>query len=918
MTLSAFATPVAVPGTREKAHLRRVCTRRARVVASAAGPGNVWDRVLAAVPLSRVFGELLGPDAVRTRGDGHCVCRCPFHDDRTPSLSISDEKRVFYCFGCGAKGNLFEFERRTRDLEGKADVLRSLAGRFPEVAEIVGKGEWKLEADVKGAVAEVEHKVFVRKEWGKDLSAKNSALQVLRIVQTRYVKNLESDVGREAYAYMVEKRGLSDATLRAFGCGFAGPRDEWTQALDFVTNSGFSDDDAVAAGLATRSKRGTVYDIFGGRVVTPIRNLNGDVIAMSGRLLAPSQTAPKYVNSPETVLFRKKHTLFGIDLASKAESVKCVNGFVVVVEGYMDVISIFEHTVGKTGCVATMGTAASVEQITAAHNLLEDSFGGRVIINFDRDEPGIAAAERLCDQILPQLPCAHAILIAMPPEPIKDPDEYFQRGLGTGDEYIEYIRASAMHWVEWRGRRIIQQEFSDLDEMTLEGAGENGANAGQTSNLALEAEMDIEIDRTEGLPFDVQLGELMRFEHDEMLYAFGAPRDALGANRGSSSAVGDGRVPCSRKVLDDLGDLLASGQRAFPGLNAGALVSEWADALSSSRPAILPSLYSAIVQRAETASAPWREMSPQFQVRWMVPAPYVLSELPQRKREAILRDAGLAPLADNNMNGPSISEAPPDPRQTMLSMKRQEAQERHVLPQIAARRDEAAKMLKVRPRRAAEEMILRALLFASEVDRLDSLDKLLAVMVRCEENGLPFWTSAQREAFFTYLVAVEGNMAPEEMAAQCENAAWWTENIERLFEPIDELRDAEWKAIRRIELTEPVRTVECTAKAVESMASRVASRLAAEEMEVGLEKLVEARESEQYEEMDRILEKQISLKTTIDGTKFMTPESLEEARAKSQADDEKLAYEKEIQDTLAKLKSGTLTDDLPRRTDLAD
>lgn len=828
---------------------------------------------------------------------------CPFHADGTPSLHIYSAQNRFHCFGCGAGGSVIDFEALRTGDSSVSNALRSLAARYPEVARLVQMAP-KRAPGVTDEEPEREEKV-PRKQWRATVTRTAIAREVQRAISGMYEKALWHEDAQHARRYVMEVRGLSEETLRAFGCGYAPGGGDW--AVRMLEEAGLPQEHAIIGGVARQGKEKAdiVYDIFRDRVVTPIRNVKGETVALAGRLLGESERSsrqPKYINGPETEIFRKRDALFGIDLAKDAAGAKVEFedeelgtgklGFVLVVEGYMDVMTIYEHTEGNVACVATMGTSVSTKQLEAAHDLLEDPVDGKLIINFDGDDAGIAAAERLCDSVIPESTCAHAVQIAVLPPDLKDPDEFLCIH-GSGDDYISYLMDVALPWYDWRGRRII------IEELMIAEAEEGDGN--KVAQIEREEQEEIEpaeraminLDPSDQ-SFDFQVAEYLKQQGDEMIVAFGGPPELISKKPKQKS-----RFSASKEVVEALAKILESAQRSIPGLNSGAVVHSWADSLSRSNALAITPLYRKILKRAEELSKPWLQLSHIVQVKWMPPPPWIVEELPRKKRRHIQQSSGLT-MGGRDMD---LKTYMADKKRIEKSAKRLQAQEAHVIPHFERRRSEQLKMLKVAPRRAAEEIVLRCLIFASEHDRLDGLEKLLEVMVWCQERELPFWTSKVRESLFDYLTDVEGPVTPAEMAAYLEETEWWGAEIEQLFFPIEDEADIEWQTLRSLEVANPVAVVESTGRSVAEMAGKVASRLALVETGELAEKMLEKSRKKEYDEFERLLAKQISLKKAVNKTKYLNPEEVQITKEQEVERKQKLEYEQLVRLTLEQLKT---------------
>ena len=279
---------------------------------------------------------------------------CPFHTEKTPSFYVFPDRGSWRCFGqCGEGGDLFSFVQKRDSLEFRSalNVLAAEAG----VELSAENAQRRSHADRLGAI--------------------------MSAAVAFYQRCLAEPGGDAARSYLIEKRGLTASTIEAFRLGWA--PEGWRALRDHLEGRGYDERDVVAAGLLVDNENGREpYDRFRGRVVIPIADERGVYVAMGGRGLQGEE--PKYLNSPQTELFDKGRTLFGLDLA--AEAIRA-SGTVVVVEGYMDVIGPWQA--GFQNVVATMGTS-----LTENHAMLLKRFGKRVVLAMDPDAAGLAAAER--------------------------------------------------------------------------------------------------------------------------------------------------------------------------------------------------------------------------------------------------------------------------------------------------------------------------------------------------------------------------------------------------------------------------------------------------------------------------------------------------------------------------------------------
>ncbi len=310
-----------------------------------------------------------------------------------------------------------------------------------------------------------------------------------------------------------------------------------------------------------------------------------------------------------------------------------------------------------------------------------------------------------------------------------------------------------------------------------------------------------------------------------------------------------------------------------------------------------------IAERCAELNAGWSKNSPEAHVRWMPPAPYILDELPKRERDRLLRSMGRTPEGDWN----SLMEYDGSPRRRSKALSRLDFQRDSIEPLVDSQRCAASRRIAENPRRAVEERVLRGLIFCSEVQRLDGLDKLLAIMVGCEEKELKFWTSVARQELFSALSDVEGELTPEEIAGQLENAEWWSEDIEDLFLP-DDGTDGEWKEVRDLDLADPVRAVESGARAIEHMEKRIRGRLAVDEMDESIRGALNAREKGDFVEMDAYVAKQILLKSAVNESSCLSPIQLERQKEEEEEAKRELELKAQGEKILERLMRG---EDIP-------
>ena len=286
---------------------------------------------------------------------------CPFHSEKTPSFTVSPDKQIFYCFGCGTGGNVFSFLMKQEGLT------------FPEAVRVLGK---RYGIDIPERPLSPEQK--------KKISERESLLDINRRAMEFYHQALNAGgPGQGARSYL-KKRGISQKTIDDFKLGYA--RDGWDHLLKFFLNQRVSPALLEKSGLVLPKKnKNGYYDRFRSRIMFPIFDASMQVVGFGGRVLDDS--LPKYLNSPETVVYNKRRSLYGIQRAKD----KCRSAdSVFIVEGYLDVIALHQHGIENT--VATLGTA-----LTPDHVRMLTRFAGNMVLVYDSDEAGIRSARRCID-----------------------------------------------------------------------------------------------------------------------------------------------------------------------------------------------------------------------------------------------------------------------------------------------------------------------------------------------------------------------------------------------------------------------------------------------------------------------------------------------------------------------------------------
>ena len=347
---------------------------------------------------------------------------CPFHDDKSPSFSVSPSKQFYYCFSCGAGGNAFKFlmELNQRSF---ADVVLDLAQRYQVPVKTLEPAK--------------------RQELQRQLTLREQLYEILAVTARFYEHALRQADGAEALAYLHDRRGLRDAIIQQFQLGFA-PGGWQTLYGYLVEQKRYSVELVEQAGLIVPRKQGSgYYDRFRERLMIPIRDPQSRVIGFGGRALGDEK--PKYLNSPDTELFDKGKTLYGLALARGAIAKE---DRAIVVEGYFDVIAL--HSAGISNAVAALGTAINAAQV---RQLLRYTESKQVLLNFDADAAGVKAAERAIGEVEEMAYRGDVQLRVLSIPDGKDPDEFLQ--VHSADEYRTLLDQAPL-WLDWQIHALIE------------------------------------------------------------------------------------------------------------------------------------------------------------------------------------------------------------------------------------------------------------------------------------------------------------------------------------------------------------------------------------------------------------------------------------------------------------------------------
>ena len=319
------------------------------------------DEVKARTNIADIIGERV---ALKSAGVGSLKGLCPFHDEKSPSFHVRPQVGFYHCFGCGESGDVYTFLREM-DHVSFTEAVEKLAARIG----------YTLHYEDGGPAPETSGRARL-------FAANAAAAEFFRA----QLMSPEADAARR----FLGERGFDAGAAAHFGVGYA-PKG-WDHMLDALTAKGFTREELTTAGLVSTNQRGGVYDRFRGRVIWPIRDVTGQTVGFGARKLYDDDQGPKYLNTPETPIYKKSQVLYGLDLAKRDIS-RGDPRRVVVVEGYTDVMAC--HLAGVTTAIATCGTAFGAEHVTVLRRVMGDSSAsGEVVFTFDGDAAGQKAAIR--------------------------------------------------------------------------------------------------------------------------------------------------------------------------------------------------------------------------------------------------------------------------------------------------------------------------------------------------------------------------------------------------------------------------------------------------------------------------------------------------------------------------------------------
>lgn len=346
---------------------------------------------------------------------------CPFHNEKSPSFSVSRENGFFHCFGCGAGGDAITFIRKIENLD-YIDAVKLLAARV---------GMTVPEDSFSDGMGQLKTRIY----------------EANREAARFFHRQLYSPNGKQALDYL-RKRGLTEKTIIHFGLGYS-PRDRF-ELVNHLKSKGFSKNEIIQSNLANQSQKGNLFDRFSDRVMFPIIDLRGNVIAFGGRIM--SDIKPKYLNTSDTPVFNKSRNLFALQFAKNK-----ANGQLILVEGYMDVIAL--HQAGFENAVATLGTSLTQEQAMIIKRYCDE-----VVICYDADEAGQKATQRAIGILRPT---GIKIKILTVPNG-KDPDEFIKSHGDQGSARFHMLLEKSGNDTEYRLAKLRMNYNTDISEQKVE------------------------------------------------------------------------------------------------------------------------------------------------------------------------------------------------------------------------------------------------------------------------------------------------------------------------------------------------------------------------------------------------------------------------------------------------------------------
>jgi DNA primase len=426
-------------------------------------PGRIRQEDIAVVRERSLIADVVGEYLqLRSAGGGSLKGLCPFHDEKTPSFNVTPGKELYYCFSCAAGGDVIKFIQSIENLT------------FTEAVErLAARASVDLRYEQGGYVP------------GQESSVRRRLIDAHRLAKDFYSERIRGDSGRVAREFLSE-RGFKLSDVEQFGVGYSPAA--WDELTRHLRGRGFTDDELTRAGLARQGRRGLI-DMFRGRLMWPVRDLTGETVAFGARKLDPDDDGPKYLNTPETALFKKGHVLYGADLAKREIAHRRQ---AVIVEGYTDVMAC--HLSGVPTAVATCGTSFGEDHVKILRRLIMDTDGsdGEVIFTFDGDAAGQKAALRafgLEEKFVTQT------FVAVQPDGLDPCDLRLSRGDGAVRDLI----ARRVPLFEFAIKSALAKHDLDTTEGQLAALDEAAPIVARIKDQGMRARYAVNLDRWLGL-----------------------------------------------------------------------------------------------------------------------------------------------------------------------------------------------------------------------------------------------------------------------------------------------------------------------------------------------------------------------------------------------------------------------------------
>ena len=433
-------------------------------------PREVIEEIIYRSDIEQIIGSYV---QLKKSGSGY-VGLCPFHSEKTPSFSVNTKEKFFYCFGCGAGGDVITFIMRAENLDyvGAVEFLAERAGINIDTGRNRGEGEYGIP---------------------------RKRILEMNLEAAKYFRSnlYDPHIGAEAMHYLAEERKLSQSIIRHFGLGYS--LASFGALTDHMHKAGYTDEELKVGFLAaTSAKTGRPYDYFRNRVIFPIIDTKGDIVAFGGRVMDDSK--PKYLNTSDTPAFKKSKNLFALNYAKN----HCAEEMILC-EGYMDVIAL--HSVGFENAVATLGTS-----ITPEHARIMSKYTKKVIISYDSDQAGQTAADKAM-KLLGEVGLDVRVLQI---KDAKDPDEYIRK---YGSDRFRQMLSGSKTGFEYKMNQILAKYDTSVPDELIKASGALcSLVAGTASGVEREVYISIISDKLglskDSLKNDVErIRSSMRREH---------------------------------------------------------------------------------------------------------------------------------------------------------------------------------------------------------------------------------------------------------------------------------------------------------------------------------------------------------------------------------------------------------------------